>query len=50
MRIAMFSDIHGNCVALDAVLAELQDWPVAQMVCLGDPVQGGPHSRLASRV
>ncbi len=41
MRIAIFSDIHGACVALDAVLAELQDGPVDQMVCLGDAVQGG---------
>ena len=43
MRIAIFSDIHGNCVALDAVLAELRDEPVDQLVCLGDAVQGGPQ-------
>lgn len=41
MRIAVFSDIHGNCFALDRVLADLQRHPVDQMVCLGDAVQGG---------
>lgn len=43
MRIAIFSDIHGNCVALDAVLVDLQDKPVDSMVCLGDAIQGGPQ-------
>lgn len=41
MRIAVFSDIHGNCFALDQVLADLQHHPVDQLVCLGDAVQGG---------
>ena len=35
------SDIHGNCVALDAVLADIANHPVDQWVCLGDAVQGG---------
>lgn len=41
MRIVVFSDIHGNAIALDAVLADLDtfDW----MVCLGDAIQGGPQ-------
>jgi len=43
MRIAIFSDIHGNCVALDAVLADLQLHPVDHIVCLGDAIQGGPQ-------
>ncbi len=43
MRIAIISDIHGNCIALDAVLADLQQNPVDQIVCLGDAVQGGPQ-------
>lgn len=41
MRIAVLSDIHGNCVALDAVLADLHQDAVDQLVCLGDTVQGG---------
>lgn len=41
MRVAVFSDIHGNCLALDHVLADLREYPVDQLVCLGDAVQGG---------
>ncbi|HEY0733713.1 MAG TPA: metallophosphoesterase family protein [Herpetosiphonaceae bacterium] len=43
MRVALLSDIHGNGVALDAVLADLQHSPVDQVVCLGDAIQGGPQ-------
>ncbi len=43
MRIAVISDMHGNCVALDAVLADLQAQPADRMVCLGDAIQGGPQ-------
>jgi predicted phosphodiesterase len=41
MRIAIFSDIHGNCVALNAMLADLRRQAVDQLVCLGDAIQGG---------
>lgn len=41
MRIAVFSDIHGNALAFDAFLADLQGEPIDQMVCLGDAIQGG---------
>src|SRR5438132_7102113 len=37
------SDIHANCVALDAVLADVENHPVDQWVCLGDTIQGGPQ-------
>jgi predicted phosphodiesterase len=43
MRVAVFSDIHGNGVALDAVLSDLQRFPADQLVCLGDAIQGGPQ-------
>src|SRR5690348_5015085 len=43
MRTAVVSDIHGNGVALDAVLADLRRQPVDQVVCLGDAIQGGPQ-------
>lgn len=43
MRIAVISDIHGNAVALDAVLGDLQAQGFDQLVCLGDAVQGGPQ-------
>ena len=41
MRTALISDIHGNAVAFEAVLAELERDPVDQVVCLGDALQGG---------
>jgi predicted phosphodiesterase len=51
MRVAIISDIHGNCVALDSVLAELKNELVDQMVCLGDAVQGGPQpARVVSQL
>lgn len=40
-RIAVISDIHGNCVALDAALADIRRVSVDQIVCLGDAIQGG---------
>jgi predicted phosphodiesterase len=43
MRIAVISDIHGNAVALDAVLSDLQREPTDHVVCLGDAIQGGPQ-------
>jgi putative phosphoesterase len=43
MRIGLFSDVHGNGVGLDAVLAELADARVDRLVCLGDLVEGGPQ-------
>jgi predicted phosphodiesterase len=43
MRIAVFSDIHGNCLALESVLADIQLAGVDQLVCLGDAIQGGPQ-------
>jgi predicted phosphodiesterase len=43
MRIAIISDIHGNCIALDAVLADLDSASFDEMVCLGDAIQGGPQ-------
>jgi predicted phosphodiesterase len=41
MRIAVISDIHGNCFALDVALADIRRAAVDQVVCLGDAIQGG---------
>jgi predicted phosphodiesterase len=41
IRTAIVSDIHGNAVALEALLADLEREPVDQVVCLGDALQGG---------
>ncbi len=43
MKLIIISDIHGNCVALDAVLADIQQESIDQIVCLGDAIQGGPQ-------
>lgn len=41
MRIAVISDIHGNCLALDAALEDIHKRGTEQFVCLGDAIQGG---------
>src|SRR5919197_2567641 len=43
MRTAIVSDIHGNAVALTALLGDLERKPVDQVICLGDVAQGGPQ-------
>ncbi len=43
MRLAVTSDMHGNCIALDAVLDDLRQRSTDQLVCLGDAIQGGPQ-------
>ena len=43
MKIVVISDIHGNCVALNAVLRDLTRDQFDQLVCLGDAIQGGPQ-------
>ncbi|MBI4675932.1 MAG: metallophosphoesterase family protein [Chloroflexi bacterium] len=45
MRVAVFSDIHGNAFALDVMLADLKKSPADVLVCLGDAIQGGPQPR-----
>ncbi len=41
-RIALFSDIHGNVPALDAVLADIAASGIEEVYCLGDLVGYGP--------
>jgi predicted phosphodiesterase len=43
MRTAIIADIHGNLVALDAVLAEIRAEGVERIVCLGDVAATGPR-------
>jgi predicted phosphodiesterase len=43
MKIAVISDMHGNALALEAVLQDLRPEAVDQIVCLGDAIQGGPQ-------
>ena len=44
-RTALLSDIHGNLVALDAVLADVERRDVDLTVCLGDVAASGPQPR-----
>jgi putative phosphoesterase len=41
MRLAVISDIHGNCFAFDSVLRDIRHQGIEQIVCLGDAIQGG---------
>lgn len=41
MQIAVISDIHGNCFALDKALEDIRRQGIEQIVCLGDAIQGG---------
>lgn len=42
MRVALLADIHGNAIALDAVLRDLQTRPADHIVSLGDVAAMGP--------
>jgi predicted phosphodiesterase len=45
MRIALISDIHGNLVSLEVVLADIMRAEVDQIICLGDLATLGPQPR-----
>jgi predicted phosphodiesterase len=42
MRVALISDVHGNAIALDAVLRDISRVGVDRTVCLGDTATLGP--------
>ncbi len=43
MKVAIFSDIHGNISALEAVMEDLENEDIDKMYCLGDLVGYGPY-------
>lgn len=45
MRIALISDIHGNLVSLEAVLADIERERPDELICLGDVATLGPQPR-----
>lgn len=49
MRVAIISDIHGNLLALETVLADIARQGVDQTVCLGDVALAGPQPHEASQ-
>lgn len=50
MRVGFISDIHGNLLALEAVLAELDKQRLDRVVCLGDTCFGPQASECLQRV
>jgi diadenosine tetraphosphatase ApaH/serine/threonine PP2A family protein phosphatase len=49
-RIAVISDVHANLVALEAVLAAIEDEAVDELWCLGDTVGYGPRPNECCRL
>jgi predicted phosphodiesterase len=45
MRIAVLSDIHGNLMALDAVMSDIETQSPDEIWCGGDVAWGGPWAR-----
>ena len=50
MRLGLISDIHGNLLALDAVLAEIEREDLDRLVCLGDVVAGPRANDALARI
>ncbi len=50
MRIGFISDIHGNCLALESVLAEVGRADVDQIICLGDVAVGPQPAEALERI
>ena len=42
-NIAIFSDIHGNIPALEAVLEDIEKRAISTIYCLGDFIGKGPN-------
>ncbi len=45
MKTALIADVHGNLVALEAVLADIERRGAERLVCLGDVAATGPQPR-----
>lgn len=45
MPVAIISDIHGNLIALNAVLNAIEGHKIKQIICLGDVAATGPQPR-----
>lgn len=42
-KIALFTDIHGNYQALDAILKDIKERGIEDIICLGDNMSLGPN-------
>ena len=45
MKIAVFSDIHSNLQALEAILEDIKKYNVDRIICLGDILSKGPNPK-----
>ena len=45
MRIAVFSDIHGNKEALKAIIDDIKNNNIDEVICLGDVIGIGPNPK-----
>jgi hypothetical protein len=45
VRFAAIADVHGNCIALEAVLADIAALGITEIVNLGDHVSGPLEAR-----
>lgn len=50
MRVALLADIHGNLLALNAVLEELEQQDVDRIICLGDVAVGPEPAETLERI
>ena len=44
-KIAVISDVHGNLEALKAVLADIKERKINEIICLGDTIAKGTHQQ-----
>ena len=45
MRIAVFSDIHGNREALTSIIEDIKNEKINEIICLGDTIGIGPNPK-----
>lgn len=44
-RIAIISDVHGNLEAMEAILEDIKNQDIDEIICLGDSISLGPNSK-----
>ena len=45
MKVAIFTDVHGNKEALQAILSDIKNKDIDEAICLGDVIAIGPNSK-----
>ena len=44
-KIAVFTDVHGNLEALEAIIGDIKKKNIDDIICLGDTISFGPNSK-----